>query len=126
MTRSVASEKRGDVVYTPDWVAHDMVDHFAPCGRILEPCRGAGAFTGEAESGQKEKREKRRCTTASQHPFNECPSERTHMKTVTILVDCETEERALEAFREMTTGLPEGALIGCDEASLSVHLLDKP
>jgi hypothetical protein len=35
---------RGDVVYTPDWVARDMVDFFKPTGRILEPCKGDGAF----------------------------------------------------------------------------------
>jgi len=34
----------GDVVYTPDWVARDMVDYFKPTGRILEPCCGDGAF----------------------------------------------------------------------------------
>ena len=34
----------GDVVYTPDWVARDMVDCFAPTGRVLEPCKGDGAF----------------------------------------------------------------------------------
>lgn len=39
------SEKTGDVVYTPDWVALDMVTHFAPSGRVLDPCRGRGAFT---------------------------------------------------------------------------------
>jgi hypothetical protein len=38
------SEKRGDVVLTPDWVAKDMLDHFQPSGVILDPCRGAGAF----------------------------------------------------------------------------------
>lgn len=38
------SERRGDVVYTPDWVAQDMVRFFNPSGRILEPCRGDGAF----------------------------------------------------------------------------------
>lgn len=37
-------EKHGDVVYTPDWCAADMVNHFAPTGRILEPCAGGGAF----------------------------------------------------------------------------------
>jgi len=37
--------KRGDRVYTPTWVARDMVEHFKPSGRILEPARGAGAFT---------------------------------------------------------------------------------
>jgi|SRR3972149_2384990 len=33
-----------DVVYTPDWVARDMVEYFKPSGRILEPCAGDGAF----------------------------------------------------------------------------------
>jgi hypothetical protein len=35
----------GDAVWTPDWCALDMVRHFEPSGRILEPCRGGGAFT---------------------------------------------------------------------------------
>jgi hypothetical protein len=34
----------GDVVYTPDWVARDMVEFFKPSGRILEPCAGDGVF----------------------------------------------------------------------------------
>lgn len=38
------SEKTGDVVYTPDWAAKDMIDHFQPSGLILDPCRGKGAF----------------------------------------------------------------------------------
>ncbi len=29
---------------TPDWCAADIVRHFQPTGRILEPCRGMGAF----------------------------------------------------------------------------------
>lgn len=33
-----------DKVYTPAWVARDMVDWFKPTGCILEPCRGGGAF----------------------------------------------------------------------------------
>lgn len=33
-----------DVVYTPDWVARDMVEYFKPHGRILEPCAGDGVF----------------------------------------------------------------------------------
>ena len=33
-----------DVVYTPDWVARDMVEYFKPTGKILEPCIGAGVF----------------------------------------------------------------------------------
>jgi hypothetical protein len=39
------SEKLGDVVYTPAWAAIDMVEHFCPAGRVLDPCRGEGAFT---------------------------------------------------------------------------------
>jgi hypothetical protein len=33
-----------DVVPTPEWVVHDMLDHFAPSGVILDPCRGDGVF----------------------------------------------------------------------------------
>jgi hypothetical protein len=33
-----------DVVYTPDWIARDMVEYFQPSGRILEPSSGDGAF----------------------------------------------------------------------------------
>ena len=32
--------KSNDIIVTPNWVAEDMVRHFAPTGRILEPCRG--------------------------------------------------------------------------------------
>jgi hypothetical protein len=39
----IALDKK-DVVYTPDWVARDMVEYFKPTGRILEPCSGDGAF----------------------------------------------------------------------------------
>ncbi len=42
--RHVVSEKQGDVVYTPDWCAKDMIDHFSPTGVVLDPCRGLGAF----------------------------------------------------------------------------------
>lgn len=38
------SEKTGDIVYTPRWVAKDMVEHFRPMGRVLEPCKGKGVF----------------------------------------------------------------------------------
>ena len=33
-----------DVVYTPSWVARDMVEFFNPVGSILEPCAGDGVF----------------------------------------------------------------------------------
>jgi hypothetical protein len=41
------SEKTGDIVYTPSWVVADMVAHFQPQGRVLDPCRGKGAFTDQ-------------------------------------------------------------------------------
>ena len=28
------------MVYTPDWLADLVVRHFAPTGRVLDPCRG--------------------------------------------------------------------------------------
>lgn len=34
-----------DLVYTPDHYAAAIVEHYKPKGRILEPCRGGGAFT---------------------------------------------------------------------------------
>lgn len=40
----IQSEKLGDRVWTPDWAALDMIQHFGPTGRILEPFRGAGVF----------------------------------------------------------------------------------
>lgn len=33
-----------DVVFTPEWAAQDIVEYFQPSGRILEPCKGSGAF----------------------------------------------------------------------------------
>lgn len=33
-----------DVVYTPDWVARDMVEFFRPDGTILDPSSGDGVF----------------------------------------------------------------------------------
>lgn len=34
-----------DEIYTPHWAAKDIVDHYKPFGKILEPCRGKGVFT---------------------------------------------------------------------------------
>lgn len=33
-----------DIVYTPDFMAKEIVDIFRPTGRVLEPCAGDGAF----------------------------------------------------------------------------------
>ena len=33
-----------DLVMTPEYLAKDIIDHFKPEGRVLDPCRGLGAF----------------------------------------------------------------------------------
>lgn len=33
-----------DVVFTPDWLAKEIIEHFAPVGVCLDPCKGDGAF----------------------------------------------------------------------------------
>lgn len=33
-----------DVVFTPDWLAKQIVDMFPIEGKVLEPCKGEGAF----------------------------------------------------------------------------------
>ena len=43
--------QEADAVWTPDWCAKDMVGYFKPTGRILEPCRGDGAFTRHLPPG---------------------------------------------------------------------------
>ena len=40
----IPSKQLGDRVFTPDWAAEDMVRHFRPAGRILEPFKGRGVF----------------------------------------------------------------------------------
>ena len=56
MSRSHHSADRrvsGDKVMTPAWAAADMVSHFAPSGRVLEPCRGEGAIYNLLPAGAK-------------------------------------------------------------------------
>lgn len=40
-----------DVVYTPEWLARDMVSYFKPSGKCLDPCRGGGVFFDLLPSG---------------------------------------------------------------------------
>jgi hypothetical protein len=42
--RSIFTRNGNDRIYTPDPLARDIVAHFRPCGRILEPAAGGGAF----------------------------------------------------------------------------------
>lgn len=37
-------QNENDVVYTPQWVAQDMINFFKPSGKCLDPCYGTGAF----------------------------------------------------------------------------------
>jgi hypothetical protein len=34
-----------DRIYTPPFLAKLIIEHFKPQGKILEPCRGKGAFS---------------------------------------------------------------------------------
>jgi hypothetical protein len=43
----LAQKGGNDRVYTPQPLAHAIVQHFKPGGRLLEPCRGKGAFYDE-------------------------------------------------------------------------------
>ena len=36
-----------DLVYTPRDVALEIINHFKPYGRILDPCKGDGAFSDQ-------------------------------------------------------------------------------
>jgi hypothetical protein len=36
--------KSDDEIMTPEYLAEALVNHFKPCGRILEPCKGTGNF----------------------------------------------------------------------------------
>ena len=35
---------KNDVVFTPDWLAKKIVNMFDIKGKVLEPCKGEGAF----------------------------------------------------------------------------------
>lgn len=36
-----------DIVYTPRDVALEIINHFKPTGKILDPCKGDGAFSDQ-------------------------------------------------------------------------------
>jgi hypothetical protein len=38
------SVRADDIILTPDDVARDVVAYFRPAGRVLDPCKGDGAF----------------------------------------------------------------------------------
>jgi len=43
-TNGAFSKSHKDVVFTPPEIAEAIVRHFAPTGKMLDPCRGDGAF----------------------------------------------------------------------------------
>jgi len=38
------AQNQDDIVLTPVEVAQDIIDHFKPAGKCLDPCKGPGAF----------------------------------------------------------------------------------
>jgi hypothetical protein len=44
-------QHQADIVFTPADVAQDIVEHFAPSGRCLDPCKGDGAFFKHLPAG---------------------------------------------------------------------------
>jgi hypothetical protein len=40
-----------DIVYTPEDVARDIIQHFAPTGKCLDPCKGDGVFFRNLPAG---------------------------------------------------------------------------
>jgi hypothetical protein len=42
--RSLVTKSGNDRIYTPDYLAKEIVKRYEPTGRILEPCCGEGAF----------------------------------------------------------------------------------
>lgn len=44
MGKALAQKNGNDRIYTPDYLCEQIVNHFKPTGRLLEPCLGSGAF----------------------------------------------------------------------------------
>ena len=43
-----------DIVMTPEWLAQDIIKHFNPSGKILDPSRGLGAFYNNFNTDNKD------------------------------------------------------------------------
>jgi hypothetical protein len=44
MSNPLVPRNGNDKVFTPDYLAKAIIQHFKPYGSILDPCRGKGAF----------------------------------------------------------------------------------
>jgi len=40
----VKPENEQDVIFTPEYIAEGIINHFKPSGKCLDPCKGNGAF----------------------------------------------------------------------------------
>jgi hypothetical protein len=40
----MVTKSGNDLIYTPDYLAKQIIDKYKPAGKILEPCCGEGAF----------------------------------------------------------------------------------
>ncbi len=43
-----------DIVMTPEWLAVEIINHFKPTGKLLDPCRGEGAFYNNFSTSNKD------------------------------------------------------------------------
>jgi hypothetical protein len=49
-----SNQPEHDLVFTPRWLAADIIQHFRPSGLILDSCRGSGAFFDQFPKGWSE------------------------------------------------------------------------
>lgn len=50
--RPLAPRGGNDDVYTPEYLAKQIIAHFNPSGPIMEPCRGTGSFYNNFPTGE--------------------------------------------------------------------------
>ncbi len=44
MGKSLSTNNGNDRIMTPTYLCQQIIEHFKPCGKILEPCCGSGNF----------------------------------------------------------------------------------
>ena len=69
--RPLAPKGGNDRVYTPPWLAAQIISHFNPTGRILEPCRGSGQLCNGAVKVTRN--HGRVCTIIPESTLNQSP-----------------------------------------------------
>lgn len=61
-----------DRVMTPLWLAVEIVQHFAPSGLVLDPCRGEGAFYDSFPLSPRWKQTSAKCGRWNKHQSMRC------------------------------------------------------